>query len=230
MEHTIRRYDAHMHSLSKQVKQMWNNYESERVYYSNNPDHKSVIGGLDKENNSLWESIGRASPFEYVRDKVKKDNIHIRCKRLIFPDFFQYHLYVEEFDEGKIVPEQHQETTDKKFSQYVREHDMMKHELEKYVRFLISQSENKKSLIASDFDLPARVVGSLDKANDFKWKYINRVSPFLIVRKKIMNETKYHVTSKFMGKRKGDSRDIKVFEVSVEKQKQDEPCQNQSQN
>lgn len=228
MERTIRRYDAHMHSLFKEVRQMWKNYETERVYYSNYPNHKYIVGGLDKDNNYLWETVGRTSPFEYVRDKVKEEKIHIKCKRVIFPDYMEFHLYVEEYDETKIVPEPHQETTDKKYSQYVREYDMMKHELEKFVKYLISQVENNKVqwIVASDFDLPSRVVGALDKDNNYKWDYIGRDSPFVVVRKKIMNETKYHFSSKYIGIRKSNTRDIKVFEVKIEEQKQGESCQN----
>jgi len=225
MEQTIRRYDSHMHALFKQAREMWNNYISERVYYSTELSHKKVVGALNKDYDYLWETVQRVSPFEYVREKLDAEGIHIKCKKLTFPEYTEYHLYVEPFEQEKVVPEPHQETTDKKFAQYVREYDTMKHELEGFVRFLITKAEETQQpvewVISSDFEKSLRVVGALDKANEHKWKYINRVSPFLAIRKKIMNETKYHVASKYLGVAQKD-RKVLSFKVRVEKQKQSE--------
>jgi hypothetical protein len=222
MEHTIRRYDAHMHSLFKEVRQMWKNYENFRIYYSTFPQHQYIIGGLNKNNDELWESSGRKSPFEYVREKVNSEGIHIKCKKISYPEHTEYHLIVEEYDTAKIIPEPHQETTDKKYAKYVREYDTMKHQLYDFVKFLVTKAEETQQPaewnVSSDFENSLRVVGALDKANEHKWEYIKRPSPFLAVRKNIMNETKYHVSSKYLGKRMTQDREILTFNVKVTKQ------------
>lgn len=225
MEQTIRKYDSHTYALFHEARDMWNNYITERVYYSIDDRHKKVIGALNKDNHYLWETIQRTSPFEYVREKLDIEGIHIKCKKLTYPEHTEYHLYVEQFEQEKVIPEPHQETTDKKFAQYVREYDTMKHELEEFVRFLITKAEETQQpvewVISSDFEKSIRVVGGLDKANEHKWKYINRNSPFLVVRKKIMNELKYHVSSKYLGVAFKD-RKVFSFKVKVERQKQSE--------
>lgn len=228
--HLIKRYDAHMHAIFKEAMNMWNNYTSCMVYFTTNPNHERIIGGLNIDNNYLWEKINRESPFENARKQLEtKHGIHIKCKKYSFPTHDEYHFTTEQYDPSKIVPEQHQETTDNKYAKYVREHDTMKHELYNFVKYLIDlantyQDKSVEYVVNGEYEKTIRITGALDTINNMKWKYIQRKSPFIIVRDKIAKEFGFFISSKYISKIKVGDKMITSFKVRVS------PLKNQTQN
>lgn len=190
-----------------------------QIYTDNHP----VTEAFDIELNSLWKKINRLSPFEFIRSKLKTtQNLHIKCKKIIYATYSAHIFTIEKFDVSKIIPKPHQENTDKLMAKYIREHDTMKKNLEEFIRFIIGkleEDENKTHLewlISSDCDKNIRITGALDLSNQYKWDYIGRKSPFIIVRNKIKSENKYHISSKFIKKDFMANMNITTFCVSVD--------------
>jgi hypothetical protein len=221
-----RKHDAHLHELFKVVRSMWRNWRLTRTFRTDNFNHSRVIGALDKSNNYLWEKIGRKSPFEIVREKMKESKCHVSCKRETFPGFTVYTVSAVEFDPEKIEPEPHQETTDEKFARGCRMHDAMKHELQMCVTEMLHIMRESNSPvtwhIASDCDKNARVVGAVDKSNKKTWEYIGRKSPFDIVFSKMRNEHKCHLSAHYVNSVPYGDRIITTFALTVQEYQQKE--------
>jgi hypothetical protein len=223
-----RKHDAHLHELFKVVRSMWKNWELSRCYSTANPAHSRLIGALDMSNNSLWEKIGRKSPFELVREKMQTEKCHVSNKRVTFPGYTTYIISVVEFDPTKVEQKNliHQETTDEKFARGCRMHDAMKHEFEACVIEMCRiMRETNASLpihqsltwnISSDCDKNARVTGAVDMRNTKVWEHIGRKSPFEIVFSKMKNEYKCHVSSRFINNVLYGDRHIVTFAITVQ--------------
>jgi hypothetical protein len=215
-----KKHDAHLHELFKVVRTMWTNWKLTRIFRTDNLDHSRVIGALDLNNNPMWEKIGRKSPFEIVREKMKESNCHVSCKRETFPGFTVYTLSAVEFDQTKVEPETHQETTDEKFARGCRMHDAMKHELETCVMEMCRVMRESNSpvtwQISSDCDKNSRVVGAVDRRNKKTWEYIGRKSPFDIIFSKMKKDHKCFVSSHFVGSVPFGDRIITTFAITVQ--------------
>jgi len=219
-----KKHDAHLHELFKVVRTMWKNWKLTATFRTDNLDHSRVIGALDLNNNQIWEKIGRKSPFEIVREKMKESNCHVSCKRETFPGFTVYTLSAVEFDQTKIEPEPHQEIADEKFARGCRMHDAMKHELQTCVMEMCRLMRESNSpvtwQISSDYDKNARVVGAVDRRNKKTWEYIGRKSPFDIVSSKMKKDHNCHVSSHFAGSVPYGDRVITTFVITVQEYQQ----------
>jgi len=216
-----KKHDYHRHSLINEINSMINNNIPSKTYYTNVPENSSIIGSLNIELMNVWRLIGRQCPFESVRTEFQNNNkIHIKNVKFSYPTYSAYCLTIEPFDETKIVQPQHNENPDELCAKYIREHDAMKKNLEMFVRFLIANMEENSGnsiewQISSDYDQNVRVVGALDKNNQYKWDYIGRKSPFLIIRNKLANEGKYHLKANLIDKKHVSDRNVLTFNVGL---------------
>jgi hypothetical protein len=229
------KHDAHRHELYKTVSRMWEKYQVSASFRSDNPEHQRVIGGLDKSNNYLWEQIGRQSPFEIVRDQMKKKSCHVSCKRSLYPLYTEYTLYANEIDESKVEEplDDSDEKTDAKFAQGCRMHDAMKHQLRDFVtqmhEVLVQTNAPVTWCVSDDCDASARVVGALDKKNQKMWDYIGRKSPFVIVAYQMKRDFGCHLSVHFLQNAIYGDRPLTTFQVTLDKYRQPKKDQVESQ-